>query len=107
MLKSTSALSSFEGTTLNAVSIDQSPAPHGLGSWDAFAYGLLPNRLAALGQASMHIENYTEEKTKCINFNHNLGKNSGNGLNEHFRIQKRNCANSSASIETSEKMPQG
>ena len=55
----------------------------------------------------MHIENYTEEKTKCINFNHNLRKNSGNGLNEHFRIQKRNCANSSASIETSEKMPQG
>ena len=36
----------------------------------------------------MHIENYTEEKTKCINFNHNLRKNSGNGLNEHFRIQR-------------------
>ena len=26
--------------------------PLGLGSWDVFAYGLLPNRLSSLGQAS-------------------------------------------------------
>ena len=38
----------------------------------------------------MHIENYTEEKTKCINFNHGkLRDKQRSGLNEHFRIQAR------------------
>ena len=32
-----------------------------LDSWGAVAYDLLTNRLKALGQVSMFIENYTEE----------------------------------------------
>ena len=36
-------------------------APMELDSWGAIAYDLLTNRLKALGQVSMFIENYTEE----------------------------------------------
>ena len=35
-----------------AVNVNQSPARFALGSWDVFAYDLLPNRLSPLGQVS-------------------------------------------------------
>ena len=35
-----------------AVNVSQSPARFALGSWDVFAYDLLPNRLSPLGQVS-------------------------------------------------------
>ena len=35
-----------------AVNVSQSPARFALGSWDVFAYDLLPNRLSSLGQVS-------------------------------------------------------